>query len=482
MSVGTATMYNDNNFPHLKALKSTHVRSRSFNELLDKFKHQISSECSRFRKRKRSRSDMTGIYDNDDPENNIKRSKTAPPQANSSVTLAAKSTEVASFGLLYFSTAKEVSDNKTTVDEKPVSSLGNIYGSGKITKSEIVLPSISSVLINDIKRTPPTTSLEYFDTYKPNDENWRYGLMDIVNKTTKTSLPKQDKTEPKPVFDSKISRPILPPIKVETERKINFPYESNYTYLNQTYLSDIARYPEYLELAHSLVEFSNPATPSGIHSAPRLHQVIPISTSPISNAAINPLTSPQAFGHRDNFPPLYPYQLQRHPPNQGDVIPRHQPSQQYYTAYQPYSTYITSPSNTAYSYQSNYTPEQPVTPPKKHTKFIPITPPSSKQTTKVKTESVQKSPKSHTPRVCISCGSDQSPCWRPSWSITEGQLCNSCGLRYKKTSVRCLNSECKKIPAKGEWSLMLNKGLQKFDDGDEAYACLDCGYKVELSK
>ncbi|KAK9345700.1 hypothetical protein V1522DRAFT_106624 [Lipomyces starkeyi] len=41
-------------------------------------------------------------------------------------------------------------------------------------------------------------------------------------------------------------------------------------------------------------------------------------------------------------------------------------------------------------------------------------------------------------RRCISCGSDQSPCWRPSWSIEAGQLCNSCGLRYKKTGARML--------------------------------------------
>lgn len=102
----------------------------------------------------------------------------------------------------------------------------------------------------------------------------------------------------------------------------------------------------------------------------------------------------------------------------------------------------------------------PPTPPAQNHKFIPISPPSSKS--KSRSELLKSPPKhhhsTHNPRVCISCGSDQSPCWRPSWSIKEGQLCNSCGLRYKKTSARCLNKECKKIPAKGEWSLMQSKG------------------------
>ena len=124
---------------------------------------------------------------------------------------------------------------------------------------------------------------------------------------------------------------------------------------------------------------------------------------------------------------------------------------------------------------------EPVTPPKKNnTKFIPITPPSAKQKT---TRDLKSPPKLlNPPRVCISCGSDQSPCWRPSWSSKEGQLCNSCGLRYKKTSARCLNDECKKIPAKGEWSLMVTKGTTKFEDGSEGYGCLECGSAVEVKR
>lgn len=96
----------------------------------------------------------------------------------------------------------------------------------------------------------------------------------------------------------------------------------------------------------------------------------------------------------------------------------------------------------------------------------------------------------HASRVCISCGSSQSPCWRPSWSVNEGQLCNSCGLRYKKTGARCLNRSCLRIPAKGEWTLMRNKGKLVIpvlsDDGQvlgmkRAYKCLHCDSEVQVN-
>ncbi|ESW97502.1 hypothetical protein KL918_001115 [Ogataea parapolymorpha] len=84
-------------------------------------------------------------------------------------------------------------------------------------------------------------------------------------------------------------------------------------------------------------------------------------------------------------------------------------------------------------------------------------------------------------RKCISCHSAQSPCWRPSWSSSEGQLCNSCGLRYKKTRARCLNSHCLRIPAKGEWTLMKNKGKVLVND-HYAYRCLHCDGEVEVDE
>lgn len=62
-------------------------------------------------------------------------------------------------------------------------------------------------------------------------------------------------------------------------------------------------------------------------------------------------------------------------------------------------------------------------------------------------------------RKCVSCDSQDSPCWRPSWSKRrQDQLCNSCGLRYKKTKTRCLNMQCKKIPTKGELNIMKSQG------------------------
>lgn len=89
-------------------------------------------------------------------------------------------------------------------------------------------------------------------------------------------------------------------------------------------------------------------------------------------------------------------------------------------------------------------------------------------------------------RKCISCGSDQSPCWRPSWSASAGQLCNSCGLRYKKTGARCMDKSCGRIPAKGEWTAMKNRGKVNIacEDGSShlGYKCLHCGGEVEVKE
>jgi hypothetical protein len=89
------------------------------------------------------------------------------------------------------------------------------------------------------------------------------------------------------------------------------------------------------------------------------------------------------------------------------------------------------------------------------------------------------STQSSSKRRCISCGSDQSPCWRPSWSITAGQLCNSCGLRYKKTGARCLSINCGRIPAKGEW-ITMKRNATKSPTGLK-YTCLSCGSGVEVT-
>lgn len=347
----------------------------------------------------------------------------------------------------------------------------------------VSLPSLSTALERAKDPIVPTVSLDYFDTYKPNDENWRYGLLDSIrstkpsfslnsysyleahahNNTTDVrpmaaknhhqhtaapTAPKEPVKLPpiselssgvKPQFDSRVSKP-LPTL---AERKINFPYESNYTYLNKTYMNDVERYPEYLELAQSLIQLSRPATGG--------------SSSSVSAGA------GASYYQQPEFRPQPPF------------------------AATATATAATAAAAAAASYQpvpftpeSSFTENEPSSPKKKQkTKFIPITPPSVKD--KSRSELMRSPPRhgQHVARVCISCGSDQSPCWRPSWSIKEGQLCNSCGLRYKKTLARCLNKKCKKIPAKGEWSLMQTKGKTDFGD-EKAYSCLDCGWKVEI--
>ncbi|CCD24771.1 DNA-binding transcription repressor ASH1 NDAI_0D04580 [Naumovozyma dairenensis CBS 421] len=99
------------------------------------------------------------------------------------------------------------------------------------------------------------------------------------------------------------------------------------------------------------------------------------------------------------------------------------------------------------------------------------------------------SPRQHTHqqhlRRCVSCRSSDSPCWRPSWSkMKHDQLCNSCGLRYKKTHTRCLNELCLKIPTKSELSMMKTNGIDKqfvHSRGEtvEGYRCLFCNYITE---
>lgn len=354
---------------------------------------------------------------------------------------------------------------------------------------QIKLPGIAAMLSaangedNSMRLRPirPTVSLDYFDTYKPHDENWRYGLLDSIHRTARdpnlshynhfNKNAKRDlfeTTHPaRPRFDSRISTKIINSLpstrskesysslheKAFTARKINFPYESNYTYLNKTYLNDVKKYPEYLELAHSLVQLSKPKgdSTSDVH-----HSVGPIvSGSPETRAH-------DIFLPRSHTRDTKHYDQALSPPSSA-IQPRSQCS--------------------SYSANTEISAKAPKTPPLEYTSkttFIPVTPPSAKS--KSKFELARTSPRSHTLRVCLSCGSDLSPCWRPSWSIKEGQLCNSCGLRYKKTSARCLNNECRKIPAKGEWALMQSNGKVKFDDGTEGYSCLECGHKVEVCK
>lgn len=391
--------------------------------------------------------------------------------------------------------------------------------------AKVTLPSLSDALCGLPSLLParhpksiiPTVSLDYFDTYKPNDENWRYGLLDSIKSTkpsfsfssysylekhasgtatSGTKLPSIDqlRTGERPHFDTRVSLKALPTL---AERKINFPYESNYTYLNKTYLTDVERYPEYLELAQSLIQLSKPhQTDDHTQLYPKLHtykQEMPVSHHDDAHHHNHNHNHNHHHHHEEESASYDRYHHYKTPVSHHDKY-----ASSYATPSEPYSSYVTSPSSTRLPHISTmpyaspdasfeYKTSSPTAKKDKkvslqRTRFIPITPPSVKD--KTRSELMKSPPRSNqtTPRVCISCGSDQSPCWRPSWSIKEGQLCNSCGLRYKKTATRCLNDECKKIPAKGEWSLMQTKGKTTFDDGDKAYSCLDCGWKVEVKK
>lgn len=113
-------------------------------------------------------------------------------------------------------------------------------------------------------------------------------------------------------------------------------------------------------------------------------------------------------------------------------------------------------------------------------RYIPIIPPSYESDT-IRSPTRSSYSRNAGMRGCISWNLTQSPCWRPSWLIRDGQLCISCGLLYKKTH-RWINMQCKKIPAKVEWAVIQTNGLCIFSNNSEGYACLDCGSKVMVGE
>lgn len=537
MSVVQSGMFGD----QINSFSRGSLRSGStpFNELLAQFKTRITTQLNNGPSRsppgfsdsqyvkKRSYSDRANDSESllDSPPS--KRSRTAPPSPPSMLRPSNSFPSDAVLSRLNFAPIHLSGDHP----------------------ARITLPSLSDAL-SDIPTLPtrlhkhivPTVSLDYFDTYKPNDENWRYGLLDSIRSSKplfnlsnysyleKHASSKQAAKSPgngeklpsihdfgsseRPNFDARVSSKALPAL---AERKINFPYESNYTYLNKTYLTDVERYPEYLELAQSLIQLSRPQ-----------QYVAPQPYYPLYKPGYSPKATVESRrahhhqdhqGHQDHHREIHHHhdqihhhqdQIHHHHQHDRPKLPHHQKLHHDHQLHQlpdnitsqwasrePHYNYVaaSSPARVPQLSPMAYvTPDasfeyKPSSPSKKEkklslqrTRFIPITPPSVKD--KTRSELMRSPPRaSHsTLRLCISCGSDQSPCWRPSWSIKEGQLCNSCGLRYKKTSARCLNDECKKIPAKGEWSLMQTKGKTVFEDGEEAYSCLDCGWKVEVNK
>lgn len=445
MSLVQSAMFNHHMGP-------SHTRSRSF-ELFQEAKTLRVAAC------KRSYSDDLNI--------STKRARTAPPSPPYETATPTRASRLVISNLVKptsnlrsrslspnkkFSSPLSPSSSPIATVTSPISSPQNIKIKLPSISDALNLPPITSKEPVKLKPIVPTVSLDYFDTYKPNDENWRYGLLDKIAKESKHFHLNQYNylnDHAKPSFDSKLSSKIQQ-LSIANGKKINFPYESNYTYLNKTYLNDVKNYPEYLELAaESLLQLKErqlPPPPLQLHQKqhppppPHLpvQGLLPVPAPPVSHFSSS-YTTPQA-------PAFY------HPPSQQQ--------QQ------------TPPPQTLHHQQ----PQPPIS---TH-KFIPISPPSAKKSRSDLLKSPPKHHHHHAPRVCISCGSDQSPCWRPSWSIKQGQLCNSCGLRYKKTKARCLNDKCKKIPAKGEWTLMQSKGKETFEDGIEGYSCIACGWRVEV--
>ncbi|CCE88493.1 Piso0_002001 [Millerozyma farinosa CBS 7064] len=489
----------------LNALGQGHMRTGSYSELMSKFRASISSRMSANMhldvdagKRKRAFGDI--VRESEDIGNHAsKRPRTAPPSPHSP-THASYKTEYKSVS--YPSkigpnlrsrslSPHKAPENTPRTEAKTKERKGSVDTQEKKQSEPVRLPSISAVLAEaesmsrvhaQYQPITPTVSLDYFDTYKPNDEQWRCGIMDTIRQnSTKFNMNQYSylqqhagqhpECRPRPSFDSRISSKIAqrssadiyPPCiseKIYSKRKINFPYESNYTYLNKTYLNDVENYPEYLELARSLIHLSKPIDVTPKQPSVQQHNQIPnMEFPPLTPSSANSVTN-NSMSYRQSY-----------------VTQKHTSEASYANESDPLTV---TPSKQ--SHHNMYGPQSVTSPRETHSKpiFIPVTPPSSKSNSK--SEHVHSPTKSQAPRMCISCGSEQSPCWRPSWSIKEGQLCNSCGLRYKKTSARCLNKECKKIPAKGEWSLMQSKGKTIFEDGTAEYSCLDCGFKVEVKK
>ncbi|CAO3573913.1 unnamed protein product [Mortierella alpina] len=77
---------------------------------------------------------------------------------------------------------------------------------------------------------------------------------------------------------------------------------------------------------------------------------------------------------------------------------------------------------------------------------------------------------------CEACGATETPCWRPGYTAST-VLCNSCGLRYKKSNVYCTKLSCKYIPLKTEYAAM---EAERAQNGWDHLRCQECGERVAL--
>ncbi|KAF9352661.1 DNA-binding transcription repressor [Mortierella sp. NVP85] len=77
---------------------------------------------------------------------------------------------------------------------------------------------------------------------------------------------------------------------------------------------------------------------------------------------------------------------------------------------------------------------------------------------------------------CEACGAKETPCWRPGY-IPNTVLCNSCGLRYKKSNVFCTKVTCKYIPLKTEYA---NMEADRLENRRDHLICIQCKGRVAL--
>ncbi|KAG0357902.1 DNA-binding transcription repressor [Gamsiella multidivaricata] len=77
---------------------------------------------------------------------------------------------------------------------------------------------------------------------------------------------------------------------------------------------------------------------------------------------------------------------------------------------------------------------------------------------------------------CEACGATETPCWRPGYT-PHSALCNSCGLRYKKSNVFCPKVGCKYIPLKTEYAAM---EVERAKAGRAHLLCHKCRGPVAL--
>ncbi|KAG0247781.1 DNA-binding transcription repressor [Mortierella polycephala] len=77
---------------------------------------------------------------------------------------------------------------------------------------------------------------------------------------------------------------------------------------------------------------------------------------------------------------------------------------------------------------------------------------------------------------CEACDATETPCWRPGYTA-DTHLCNSCGLRYKKSGVFCPRVGCKYIPLKTEFAAMEN---ERAKSGRAHLICHKCKGSVAL--